>query len=265
MNNLVKLEQQNIPLNKKGKIFLIGLFLILVLLLVLLPLCSAQLFKQNTDVILRFTCTLNNAVPSALTTFNITLNYPNGSTYINNALTTPLGQGAFSYNTNFPFSGTYSIQQFCYDGAYSFSNSDNIIVTATGQNMDTSKAITYILIWIIGLIIFVCLIIISIALPSGNKRNEMTGYILDVNNLKYVKILSMGFAYLVAMFMAYFSWMMCYAYLDMNFLTSIFQFIFYAQLIALLPLFIVTVYLLISNWVRDSKIADLLSRGLKTK
>jgi hypothetical protein len=80
-----------------------------------------------------------------------------------------------------------------------------------------------------------------------------------------IKILSLVFAYLVAMFMAYFSWMISFAYLDMDFLSTIFQFLFYAEAILLLPLFIVGTYVFIANWVRDSKVHEALLRGFKIR
>jgi hypothetical protein len=59
--------------------------------------------------------------------------------------------------------------------------------------------------------------------------------------------------------------MICYAYLDMDFVTSIFRVLFTAQVVLVLPMFIVGTYFVIANAVRDNKIGDMLSRGLKTR
>lgn len=105
-----------------------------------LPMINAQeVYPTNKNVELKFLCTLNNAVPSISTTYNFTLIYPNGTTYINNQRATPLGQGAFNYTTNFTITGTYKIQSFCYDGAYSYSNTEEIEVTPSGIIASTAQ------------------------------------------------------------------------------------------------------------------------------
>jgi hypothetical protein len=108
----------------KFKLFSILIGIVFTTCLLSLSLCSAETEKQplNQNVQLKFTCTLNGAIPSASTKYNITLSFPNGSTYLSNVGTTALGNGAFSYDTNFTEQGLYKIQMFCYDGTYSFAN-----------------------------------------------------------------------------------------------------------------------------------------------
>lgn len=139
----------------------------------------------------------------------------------------------------------------------------NLFITSTGSDLTTSKAITYLFIFTFSIFLFLGLIYLGIGLPSDNKRDKMSGYILAVSNLKYLKFLCIGLAYAFAIFIAYFSWMISYAYLDMPFLSSILQFVFYALAILTLPLFILGVYLTIANLVRDSKISEALSRGFQ--
>ena len=93
----------------------------------------------------------------------------------------------------------------------------------------------------------------------------MTGYVIQVSNLKYLKIVFFGFAYAIAVFIAYLSWMIAFGFLEMNFLASIFQFVFYALAWTTLPLFVLTVYILITSLIKDSKISEALSRGIRMK
>jgi len=60
------------------------LFLILILLIIPTIFAETEIYPINKNVELKFTCTSNNAIPSALATYNITINYPNGTTFINN-------------------------------------------------------------------------------------------------------------------------------------------------------------------------------------
>jgi len=100
-----------------------------------MPLITAETetFKVNDNVDLKFTCTLNNAIPSAAATYNITINYPNGSIFLENNETISLGNGAFKFSTRFPETGLYKIQMFCWDGIYSFSDEGFYNITPTGK------------------------------------------------------------------------------------------------------------------------------------
>lgn len=138
-------------------------------------------------------------------------------------------------------------------------------VTATGSGTSTGKTITYFLIFLFALIVFSILLVIGIALPSNNKTDEMTGYVIAVSNLKYLKLVSLGLTYIFGMFIAYFAWMLSYAYLDMDFLSDILKFVFYFLVALALPLFILFVWTTITNLMRDSKVHELLYRGFKVK
>jgi len=134
------------------------IFLILIFFLVI-PLISAETetYQVNQNVDLRFTCTSNNAIPSSSATFNITVNYPNGSSFIDNKQTTALGNGAFNYTVLFKETGLYKVQMFCYDGSSSYSNEGYYDITPTGK-IQTSISNNPILIILgilgIGIIIF---------------------------------------------------------------------------------------------------------------
>lgn len=116
----------------KTKLFLIY-GIIISLFIISFVSAETEIYKLNQETNLKFTCTLNNAIPSASAQYNITLSYPNGSTFLNNVATTPLGNGAFYYTTNFTELGLYKVQMFCYDGTYSFSNEGFYEITGNGK------------------------------------------------------------------------------------------------------------------------------------
>jgi len=234
--------------------------MLVAIIVFLLPQASANLgtFKQDSCVSLR--------VLSNCSIVNITEVSNSNQTFIINQRMTKLGQ-----TFNYTFCNASKID------VYSFSWNDICIdcsqggcgnsfeVSATGKNLTIAKAVTYILIFVVGLLIFIGLLIVGIALPISNKKDEMTGYILYTSNLKYLKLVSLGIAYAIIIFLSYFSWMVCYSYLDMDFVSDIFKFMFFALMAGLLPVFILFTYLTIANLVQDSKIADMLSRGLRIK
>ena len=119
--------RKHILRNQIGFLILAG-----VLLLAFLPVVHAETYQANKNVELKFLCTLNNAIPSSGANYNFTINYPNGSTFIKDNATA-LGNGLFYYNTNFKESGTNTVQSFCWDGVYSYSNTENIEITYNGK------------------------------------------------------------------------------------------------------------------------------------
>jgi len=134
------------------------LLIIFSIILLAMPMISAETsdietFEFNQSVLLGFTCTLNNAIPSSLTEYNITISYPNGTALVNNVATTPLGNGAFSYPITFTEIGLHKIQMFCYDGTYSFSGEGWYDVTPNGQQATVGTSIFYVGILLI-LVIF---------------------------------------------------------------------------------------------------------------
>lgn len=215
-------------------------------------------FKQGEEIRISQVC-------SDATYINISsIAYPNSSVAISNIEMTSAGSGEFYYDFSLTeTTGTYQVRGISDGCEGTFATSFEI--TATGKSLTPEKATSYSIIFFISLLIFVGLLWVGIALPSNNKSDEFTGYILAVRNIKYVKYVLLGFSYITLVWISYFTWMMSYAYLDFEFLTTIFRFIFTFLAVATLPLFILFVYLTITNLIRDSQVADALMRGLRVK
>lgn len=130
--------------------------ILLVALLLVIPMVFAEteIYPVNEFVELKFTCTLNNAIPTSAE-YNITISYPNGSTFINNVQTTPLGNGAFNYTVYFDTIGKYKVLSFCYDGVYSYSSEGFYDITTTGQKVGLSNIILVLAFLVVGVILFV--------------------------------------------------------------------------------------------------------------
>lgn len=128
---------------------------LLLVLLIPLVLAETEIYPVNQNVDLKFICTSNNAIPSNTTTFNITISYPNGTTFLNNKQATSLGNGAFNYTTNFKEIGTYKVRMFCWDGTDSYSDEGTYTITTTGQTVSLSNVIIVIAFLIISIILFI--------------------------------------------------------------------------------------------------------------
>lgn len=238
------------------KQLLLILSLVIFLFLIIIPMASA-IYK--VDIPLEFTAGCDKINCSL--GWNITVLNPNSTILVNNE-----AMDVGDYYANYSFTpseeGTYLVYLTDTEGNESYSTS--VTVNYSGYDLTEGKSILYSLIWIASLLLILGLQAIGIYLPGGNQTDEMTGYILAVSNLKYLKLTCLGLAWVFGVFLSYLTWMLSYAYLNMNFVSTIMQTIFYIMAYLTLPLFIFFVYLTIANLVRDSKIADALLGGLQT-
>jgi len=157
---MVKLKQRLKNFNWMD--YIIVIIFLAVIITISLPNASAltEGVKLNTPTDLKFTCTLNNAIPSASATFNISISDQQGNYLVNNKQATPQGNGAFNYTTTFTqVADCYKVQMFCTDGTYSFSDEGCYKVTPSGF-LDT-----------LAFYILVCLIIVGI-IALGYKAQE---------------------------------------------------------------------------------------------
>lgn len=196
-----------------------------------------------------------------------TLKYPNSSISNLNVVMTK-NNGDYSYVLSSSFNSMTGEYVYTTCG-----NPDSVytcqaityLVNPLGKTFTNSQALLYMLIFFVAVIIFIGTLVFGIYLPSGNDRDEMTGYILAVSNLKYLKMFSLAVSYLSMMLIFYFGWMISYGYLDLDVLGKLFYAGFVLLLTALLPLFAISLFVVIANKVRDSKIAEQLQRGLRVK
>ena len=241
---------------------------------------SSGFIKTNSDLYVRFWA-YNKTAGELLTNTSINCTYnlldSSGKNIIRMETYNQIKFGNLSGNgcancfnflisaPNITANGYYPYQIRCYGSGLGGYLSDVYEATATGNEFYLTTALMDIVVLILSFILFGLFIWAGIALPMKNNRDELSGYILSINNLKYVKMLCFAFAYLTFMLIMYFAWMIGYAYMNLPFLTNLFKFVFYTLVVCIFPLFIVGVFLVIANWVRDSKISEALSGGFRYK
>src|SRR3990167_9239499 len=254
-----------------NNITLIILCLILLSVTVSAEIEPDYLALQDLPFNISIPCSLNGYYCQATTNCNSSIKYPNKYSNIGFVFRDKQFEinGGFlnimMNHTDTRYLGDYYGDAKCYDSATGLNASTSYIVrvTYTGSELPTSKALMYILILFIGIILLIVLIYFGITLPYVNPKDQFTGYIIAIENLKYLKIFCWAMTYLVIMLIAYFSWMISIGYLEMDFLGNLFKFWFYGMLVVLLPSFIFGTFIVIANAVRDSQVGGALSRGLR--
>jgi len=149
----------------KNQTIILGFMVLMIVILGSFVSASTETYKINQATDLKFTCTLNNAIPSGSTTYNITISYPNSSTFLNNVETTAQGNGAFNYTTTFTELGLYKVQMFCTDGTYSYSNEGFYDITGNGKTQPEGNIVV---LFSIGFLIIVGFLLYSLILSIGH-------------------------------------------------------------------------------------------------
>lgn len=132
---------------------------LLLLLLLLIPLVNAEVeqYPVNMPIDLQFVCTLDDAIPSSNTAFNISIYNPGGAIVVNNKQATAQGLGSFNYTYTFTTTGIYQVKMFCYNGTVSFADNSYYNIIGVGNTEDkglTETTVILILAMIISLFIY---------------------------------------------------------------------------------------------------------------
>jgi hypothetical protein len=243
----------------------INIIILLVIGIFMINLTCAEI--NNFAGVKQGDCVTIKQVCASCTYVNVSVSYPNSTLAITNQEMTNQGGGTWTYEfCDTPDKGRYDII-----GSGDLEGTDTgfdvlyFEVSSTGTELTQAKALSYTIILIISIFLFLGIFFVAIKLPSKNKSDELTGYIIAVSNLKYVKYFLFGLSYLMTIWISYFLWMMTHAFLDFVFLASLFKFIFYILTVSTIVLFPLYIYFIITNFLRDKDIKDLLLRGLSAK
>ena len=223
------------------------------------------IFRQKETSNLLLTCTNADGSPcDSSFSCNVTVAYPNNSLLFEN-------QGA-SFNTdhynititNTDILGSYSYLIYCTNGTDHGAQPDlSYIVNLTGEDLNISKTMLYIFILIVTLVIFLLSLYGSIKIPWKYKRDE-EGFIVQMNDLKYVKLLLWFMTYTILIFI---TWLTASVskFLELGMASGFFDMIYLTLLVFIFPIFLIVFITGILKTFSDKKINDLLGRNLRVK
>ena len=157
--------------------------------------------------------------------------------------------GTYNVNGYGDLDGTNEIWRYTFD------------VTATGGASSSSQSSSQWIVLVLSVMLFFGLIMGGLAIRGGNNTDEMTGYILSVSTKKYLKYFMFALAWITLLWITYYTWMISYTFMQMQFVSDTLHFIFISMAVITFPAFILYCYFNIANLVRDSKISEQLSRG----
>lgn len=243
------------------------LFLLFLMLMFVFSFASAEQFFTGHAANISVPVRVNGATSSTVKC-NITIFDPNNNILVPfQAMTNDVAYTKNFYYT-LPASNTSQIGNYCgditcFDSATGLNATETkcIDVNNAGKDYSTEEAITYILVLIVLIGLFLLCLWGAIKLPWENPRGEW-GEVLHINYKKYGKIFCVGFSYIFLVWIVYIIWNLCYAFLQLQALNTFLMFLFYILLGLSLPLLVVGIVGTLIIYTREKKIMEALNRGL---
>ncbi len=223
------------------------------------------IFQQGTTPDLTITCEDTNDFPCPSNfACNITVGYPNNSLLISNQRTTYQGD---HYNITLPTTDTLGIHTyaaFCTNGTHGGIASElQYLVNLTGEEFTLSKAIIYIFILILTVVLMLLSLFGAIKIPWKHKTDD-DGFIVGMNDLKYVKLILWFVTY---MFFLFATWMThtVARFLELGMAANFFNFIYLFLLVFVFPTFVVLFVKGFASFFNDRKLDAMFSRNLRVR
>ena len=245
-----------------GRRVLLTIFVSIFLLLVM-PLVSAEIetlgiFRTEGVVTLIQNCgncTYNN-VSSVI--------YPNSTQAIGQVAMSQLGTlYSFNYNKTDAL-GTYIVNGFGdLDGvktswAYTFN------ITNTGTEATVAQAIIYFIAILLLSALFSFCFYWAVSLPWNHTRDE-EGYILQFNDLRYVKLMMWFVSYILLIGISWLAYNITWGLLSFNTAGNIFNFVYWFLISLLFPILVLFAITTVVNFIFGKKLQDAMRGGIRLK
>lgn len=245
----------------------IKLAVFVIFLMVLIPLTSADTFRQGDSIEISHPIRING-FPLSDGDVNITIKSPSQSPLINfTNMTYSSSTQEHSYILTSDNTQELGEYPYCITAIYNGLNQTSCFsftITPSGQEITTGQSIIYIFALILGLALFGLSLYGAIKIPYKNTRNA-EGMLMSVNDLKYFKIFLWGMTYLLLIFLNFLAWNISFGFLWFNVVSNFFQIMFWILMSGMLPVFILFVIITFINFTEDRKIKEALRRGLPYK
>ncbi len=246
----------------KSKILVMVLFLNILLVATL---ASSQtqtlgMFEQNKALDLIQSCSNSTSICDSC---NITtVKNPDSSILIQNVGMQK--QNYFNYTLNSTQTttiGEYSVSGFCMSGSQVEVFAYTYRINKTGEQLSTAEGIIYVVFLMAAILLFVSCLFLAIKIPWVHERNE-DGYIVSINDLKYVKIFMSGITYVMLLFIFGILYNVMDSFLFLVAPSKFFNWLFQIMLAFLWPVIVFSFLVAILTFWDNVRKKALLTRGL---
>ena len=156
--------------------------------------------------------------------------------------------------------GNYQVLVDCNNGNFGGFVSFPIHVTPTGEALETSDSITYIILTASSILLFLLCLYGGIALPFRNRRNEEGG-IISIEKLKYFKVGLLFLSYVLFVWVLNLLFSLSNNFSILTQYTGFFKIMFLVINSMSYPVFVLMIILMGALAWRDLNLKELLKRG----
>jgi len=248
-------------------------YIILVILLIAIVVfmtntASAETFVQSSTTDFTKTCTnKTGSICSPTAVCELTIKLPiNNSRVVSNTSMTNNDDGIFNYTIagdNLNTLGKYNWDMFCCDGSDCGEAHGNFLVTKTGVELSQDKAMIYLGMLALLILMFISVCIASIFLPSGNNKDKNEEYFISINNLKYLRPIFYAVAWGLLLAILFTSSNISFLYLETEMMGNLLFASFKVMFAMTLPLFVVGFLFILASAFRDVEMKKLIERGVQ--
>ncbi len=231
----------------------------------LIGIVSAETFQQNIEVDFKKSCTNSTGMicsPSAYC--NMTIKYPNSTASINDLRMTNNNNGIFNItipSSNVEILGDYNWDMFCCDNADCGEAHGIFKITKSGGEISQEKAIVYIaMIALLVIIFLLCLAGVG-WLPDSNAQDE-DGMILSINKLKYVRSILYAVAYALLIGIIFLASNVSYLFLETPMMGNFLFMVYRVMMYLAFPMVVVWFIFIFVKMYNDKEIKNMLDKGI---
>lgn len=235
---------------------------ILIVLLLVVPTISAQIYQQSTDIDLKVPFEVDGSAANSSAQCNVSIKYPNSTYLKNNAGMTNGGAGEFNITLSTDETsslGEYEWVAFCCQLSNCAAGYGSFEVTPSGTVPTTAQGIVYLLSLLVVGGLFLLSLYGAITLKWGNPRAS-TGKVLEISDLKYLKVGLWFISYLLFIFILAIMKGVTGNFLVFNDAYRFFSVTFEISLRMIIPILLGSLGIIIFNVFADKKLYEDLSR-----
>ena len=215
--------------------------------------------KQGDSIQLIQSCT--NSTYSNITM----ILYPNKTFALNSI--TPMTKSGNNYNYSFSNTntlGNYMVYGNCNENGVNTEWVYDFEVTYNQQQLDTPKAILFLGLIAILILLFILIVINIPRLPSKDDTDE-EGNLISINQLKYLRPVFYGIAWLLLLAVIFITSNISLAYLPENMFGNFFFTLYTIMMYVTYPMLIVWFIYMFVRIFQDRKIKKIIERGVEMK
>jgi len=241
------------------------LLAISIVFLFLITLVGAETFTQSSSANFTKTCTNSSGnICNDAATCQLTIKAPRtGTLLLQNVSMTNQGDGNFNYtlsSDNLETLGNYNWDMFCCEGANCGEGHGSFTVTKTGVELSQEKAIIYLGMLALLVLLFMGTLAAIPFIPSGNVKDEE--FFIGISSLKYLRPVAYAILWGLGLAILFVSSNISYLYLETEMMGKLLFAFFSIMMWLTLPAVIIWFLFLLANIFRDKEMKRLIDRGV---